>query len=176
LADDDRAWFGGITGGGEREPVTPGVLDRGGRVTGGALRGELRAEPGRLGVGTGAGAGALAGGRVHVTGVGEHVRAGLEIVKSGTLAIPAQQQDRRPFAADQDEWVVAGEGFRVVMQVLEGRLPVGRRTQREFAAGSAAVGRGGLAAAVQDGAEPGQFGVDREPGAACLLIPAADQR
>ena len=114
--------------------------------------------------------------RVHVAGVGQHVGGRFELGQVGGDAVPAEHQHRGEVGADQVERVVAGQGFRGLVQLLESLLPLGRGAQREFAAGTAAVRRGELAPAVQDAADPGLFGVHRQPGPAGLLVKPADQR
>ena len=176
-ADDDGAGFGGgqAVARGQGEPVAPGVGECGGlRVAGRPGRGELRAEPGGLLVRRLLQV--VAARRVHVAGVGQHVGGRFELGQVGGDAVPAEQQHRGEVGADQVERVVAGQGFRGLVQLLESLLPLGRGAQREFAAGTAAVRRGELAPAVQDAADPGLFGVHRQPGPAGLLVKPADQR
>jgi amino acid efflux transporter len=97
---------------GQREPVAPGVLDRGGRVAVGTVRGEFGAEVGGLGVG---GRWGLLwdffwGRRVGVAGVGDDV--GLvrrEVLQGGAGTVPAQHQRGGQVGADQQERVIAGQ-------------------------------------------------------------------
>ena len=111
-----------------------------------------------------------------MAGVGQYVGGRFELGQVGFDAVPAEQQHRGEIRADQVERVVAGQGSRGLVQLLEGRLALGRGAQRQLAAGTAAVRRGELAPAVQDAADPGLFGVHRQPGPAGLLVKPADQR
>jgi hypothetical protein len=112
-AGDDRArvGVGQAVAAGQREPVAPGVLDRGRRVGVGTVRGELRAEVLGLGV--------LVGRRVGVAGVGDDVGgAGFEALEGGAGAVPAQHQrfgGGDDVGADQEERIVAGQCFKVVV-------------------------------------------------------------
>src|SRR3984957_20184280 len=58
----------------------------------------------------------------------------------------------------------------------EGLLALGGGAERELAGGAAGVGRGLLAAGVQDAGDPRDLRVDRQPGAAGLFVTPADQR
>jgi hypothetical protein len=62
------------------------------------------------------------------------------------------------------------------VQVSEGLLALGRGAERELAAGVAGLRRGLRAAAVQDAGDPRDLRVDRQPGAAGLLVTPAHQR
>jgi len=55
-------------------------------------------------------------------------------------------------------------------------LALGGGAERELAAGAAGIGRGLLAAGVQDGRDPRDLRVDRQPRAAGLLVTPAHQR
>ena len=103
--DRGRVGVGQAVAAGQREPVAPGVLDRGGRVGAGTVRGEPGAEVLGLGV--------LVVGRVRVAGVGDHVGARLEVLKGGVLAVPAQHLRCGQAGADQEERVIAGQGAEV---------------------------------------------------------------
>jgi hypothetical protein len=112
-AGDDRArvGVGQAVPAGQREPVAPGVLDRGRRVGVGTVGGELRAEVLGLGV--------LVGRRVGVAGVGDDVGGvGFEALEGGAGTVPAQHQrfgGGDDVGADQEERVVAGQCFKVVV-------------------------------------------------------------
>jgi amino acid efflux transporter len=111
-AGDDRArvGVGQAVAAGQREPVAPGVLDRGRGVGVGTVRGELRAEVLGLGV--------LVGRRVGVAGVGDDVGVvGFEALEDGAGAVPAEHQrfgGGDDVGADQEERVVGAQLFRVV--------------------------------------------------------------
>jgi hypothetical protein len=127
VADDDRGGVGvgQAVAAGQRQPVAPGVLDRGGRVGLGAMRGELEAEVRGLGV--------LVGRGIGVPGVGDDVRGRPEVFEGGVFAVPAQHQrvgGRGEVGADQEEGVVLGQGGVVVVQVLQGLRPFGGRAER----------------------------------------------
>ena len=62
------------------------------------------------------------------------------------------------------------------MQVLEGMASLGGGAERKLAAGVAGLRRGLLAAGVQDAGDPRDLRVDRQPGAAGLLVTPAHQR
>jgi hypothetical protein len=62
------------------------------------------------------------------------------------------------------------------VQVLEGVAPLGGGAEGELAAGVAGLRRGLLAAGVQDAGDPRDLRVDRQPGAAGLLVTPAHQR
>jgi amino acid efflux transporter len=111
MADDDRGRIGAgqAVAAGQREPVAPGVLDRGGRVGAGTVRGEPGAEVLGLGVW------ALASRRVRMAGVGDHVGGRPEVLQGGMLAVPAQHQRRGQVGADQEERVVAGQGAEILV-------------------------------------------------------------
>jgi amino acid efflux transporter len=130
MPDDDRGrvGVGQAIAAGQREPVAPGVLDRGRRVGVGTVRGELGAEVLGLGVRVHSGmrsgrlsgmrSGMRSGRRVGVAGVGDDVSGRcLELLQVGAGAVPAQHQcpGVRGFGdfwgqvgADQEERVVAG--------------------------------------------------------------------
>ena len=103
---------------------------------------------------------------VHVAGVGQHVRARPQLGQARLPAVPAQHHDRAPVRADEVERVVPGQGVPVFVQLGQGARTLGGRAQRQVAAGPAAAGRGELAPAVQDAADPGHVRVHRQPGAA----------
>jgi amino acid efflux transporter len=129
--DRGRVGVGQTVAPGQREPVTPGVLDRGRRVGVGTVRGEPRSPVGGLSVR------ASGSRRVRVAGVGDDVSGRrLELLQIGAVAVPAQHQ-RLGFGdhvgADEEERVVAGQGVVVVVQVMQGSAPLGGRTEREFA-------------------------------------------
>jgi hypothetical protein len=62
------------------------------------------------------------------------------------------------------------------VQVLEGMTPLGGGAERELATGVTGLRRGLLAAGVQDAGDPRDLRVDRQPGAAGLLVTPAHQR
>ena len=62
------------------------------------------------------------------------------------------------------------------MQVVEGLVAFGGGAERELAAGVAGLRRSLLAAGVQDAGDPRDLRVDRQPGAASLLVTPAHQR
>ena len=62
------------------------------------------------------------------------------------------------------------------MQVFEGLLALGGGAEREFAARVAGLRRGLRTAGVQDAGDPRDLRVDRQPGAAGLLVTPAHQR
>jgi amino acid efflux transporter len=130
VPDDDRrrVGVGQVVAIGQREPVAPGVLDRGGRLSVGTVRGELGPEvPGldvrlRWGLLRGLGWGLLRGlrwglrwdllwsRRVGVAGVGDDVGlVRLEVLQGGACAVPAEHQRGGQVGADQEERVVAGQ-------------------------------------------------------------------
>jgi hypothetical protein len=111
-----------------------------------------------------------------VAGVADEVGTPIQALQGRVRAVPAQHLRSAQVRADQDERVVAGQGGRVVQQLLEGPVAVRGGEERELAAGPARLGRGLLAAGVQDAADPRDAGVHREPGAAGLLVTPADQR
>ena len=112
--DRGRVGVGQAVAVGQREPVAPGVLDRGGRVAVGTVRGELGAEVGGLRVRGrlrwGLLRGFFRGRRVGVAGVGDDVGlVRLEVLQSGAGTVPAQHQHGGQFGADQEERVIAGQ-------------------------------------------------------------------
>jgi len=111
VPDNDRGRVvpGQAVAAGQREPVAPGVLDRGGRVGVRTVRGELAPEALGLGVRI------LASRRIGMAGVGDHVGGRLEVRQGGVLAIPAQHQRCGQVGADQEERVVASQGAEVLM-------------------------------------------------------------
>jgi amino acid efflux transporter len=122
VPDDDRGrvGVGQAVAVGQREPVAPGILDRGGRVGVGTVRGEPGTEvPGldvrlrwglRWGLLRGLRWGLLWGRRVGVAGVGDDVGlVRLEVLQGGAGAVPAEHQRGGQVGADQEERVVAGQ-------------------------------------------------------------------
>ena len=119
VADDDRGrvGVGQAVAVGQREPVAPGILDRGGRVGVGTVRGELGTEvPGldvrglRRGLRWGLRWGLLRGLRVGAAGVGDDVGlVRLEVLQGGAGAVPAEHQRGGQVGTDQKERVVAGQ-------------------------------------------------------------------
>jgi amino acid efflux transporter len=130
VPDDDRGrvGVGQSVPVGQGEPVAPGVLDRGGRVGVGTVRGELDAEVPGLGVRVRWGLlrgllrgrlwgllrgrlwGLLRGRRVGVADVGDDVGlVRLEVFQGGAGAVPAEHQRGGQVGADQEERVVAGQ-------------------------------------------------------------------
>jgi amino acid efflux transporter len=122
VPDDDRGrvGVGQVVAIGEREPVAPGILDRGGRVGVGTVRGELGAKMlgldvrGRRGLLRGLGWGLrsslLWGRRVGVADVGDDVGlVRLEVLQGGAGAVPAEHQRGGEIGADQEERIVAGQ-------------------------------------------------------------------
>jgi hypothetical protein len=58
-----------------------------------------------------------------MAGVGDDVSGRrFQLLQGGVLAVPAEHQSRRALGrgADQEEGVVAGQGFGVFMQLLQG--------------------------------------------------------
>jgi amino acid efflux transporter len=110
MPDDDRGRIGAgqAVAAGQREPVTPGVLDRGGRVGVRTKRGEPGTEVLGLGVW------GLASRRVGMAGVGDQMSARHEVRQGGVLAIPAEHQRCGQVGADQEERVVAGQGAGIL--------------------------------------------------------------
>jgi amino acid efflux transporter len=124
MPDDDcgRVALGQAVAVGQREPVAPGILDRGDRVGVGTVRGEPGTEVRGLGV---RGRWSLRWGllwglpwgllwglpwgrRVGVAGVGDDVGlVWLEVLQGGAGAVPAQHQRGGQVGADQEERVVA---------------------------------------------------------------------
>ncbi len=171
VPDDDRGrvGVGQAVAAGQREPVAPGVLDRGRRVGVGTVRGEPGPEALGLGV--------LAGGRVGVADIGDDVGdVRFEALQGGVLAVPAEHQRGRQVGADQEERVVAGQCAGVLVHRLECWLALGGGAERELAARAAGAGRGLRTAGVQDAGDARDLRVDRQPGAAGLLVTPADQR
>jgi amino acid efflux transporter len=122
VPDDDRGrvGVGQSVPVGQGEPVAPGVLDRGGRVGVGTVRGELGPEVPGLGVRLlwsllrgllrGLHWGLLWGRRVGVAGVGDDVGlVRLEVLQGGAGAVPAEHQRGGQVGADQEERVVTGQ-------------------------------------------------------------------
>ena len=114
VPDDDRGrvGVGQAVAVGQREPVAPGILDRGGRVGVGTVRGELGTEVPGLDVRLRWGLlwGLLRGRRVGVAGVGDDVGlVRLEVLQGGAGAVPAEHQRGGQVGADQEERVVAGQ-------------------------------------------------------------------
>jgi Amino acid permease len=126
VPDDDRGrvGVGQAVAVGQREPVAPGILDRGGRVGVGTVRGELGTEVPGLGVRLRGGLRCdLRGGlrwsllrsllwsrRVGVAGVGDDVSlVRFEVLQGGAGAVPAEHQCGGQVGADQQERVVAGQ-------------------------------------------------------------------
>jgi amino acid efflux transporter len=118
VPDDDRGrvGVGQAVAVGQREPVAPGVLDRGGRVGVGTVRGELGAEMPGLGVRVRKGLrcrlpwGLFRGRRVGVAGVGDDVGlVWLEVLQGGAGAVPAEHERGGQVGADQQERVVTGQ-------------------------------------------------------------------
>jgi amino acid efflux transporter len=115
--DRGRVGVGQAVAVGQREPVAPGVLDRGGRVAVGTVRGELGAEVRGLRVWRlrwsffwGFFWGSFCGRRVGVAGVGDDVGlVRLERLQGGAGPVPAQHQRGGQVGADQEERVVAGQ-------------------------------------------------------------------
>ena len=104
------------------------------------------------------------------------VRVRFEALQRGVLAVPAEHQRGRQVGADQEERVVAGQCPVVLVHRPEGGLALGGGAERELAAGAAGAGRGLRAAGVQDAGDARDLRVDRQPGAAGLLVTPADQR
>jgi hypothetical protein len=104
------------------------------------------------------------------------VGAGLKVLEDGAAAVPGQRQHCGQVGADQDERVVAGQDGLLPGQLAQGLMAVDRRAQRELAPGTAGAGRGLRAAGVQDAGDPRDVRVQRQPGAARLLVQAAGQR
>jgi hypothetical protein len=122
VPDDDRGrvGLGQAVAVGQREPVAPGVLDRGGRVGVGTVCGELGAEVPGLGVRMPWGQlgrlfwdpfwGPFWGRRVGVAGVGDDVGlVRLEVLQGGAGAVPGEHQRGGQVGADQEERVVTGQ-------------------------------------------------------------------
>jgi len=118
VPDDDRGrvGVGQAVAVGQREPVAPGVLDRGGRVGVGTVRGELGAEMPGLGVRVRKGLrcrlpwGLFRGRGVGVAGVGDDVGlVRLEVLQGGAGTVPAEHQRGGQVGADQQERVVTGQ-------------------------------------------------------------------
>jgi hypothetical protein len=118
VPDDDRGrvGLGQAVAVGQREPVAPGVLDRGGRVGVGTVCGELGAEVPGLGVRVRWGQlgsplwGLFWGRRVGVAGVGDDVGlVRLEVLQGGAGAVPAEHQRGGQVGADQEERIVTGQ-------------------------------------------------------------------
>jgi amino acid efflux transporter len=118
VPDDDRGrvGVGQAVAVGQREPVAPGILDRGGRVGVGTVRGEPGTEVPGLGVRLRGGLrwglrwSLLRGSRVGVAGVGDDVGlVRLEVLQGGARAVPAEHQRGGQVGADQQERVVAGQ-------------------------------------------------------------------
>ncbi len=189
-ADDDGRRVAGVepVAVRQREPVAPGLGERQRRVGGRAGGGELLGEAGGLRL-----AGRVTGPRrVGVARVGEQVRARGEIANGraegrravagrrrrpwGVAAFPGQRGDRVRGSADQVEGVVGGERVEAGGEPGEEARPFGGGAQREVAPAAAAGRVGRLAAAVQQAGDPRCPRVDGQPGAAGLLVDAADQR
>src|SRR5580693_5499527 len=139
VPDDDRGrvGVGQAVAVGQREPVAPGILDRGGRVGVGTVRGEPGTEVPGLDVPLRWGLlrGLRWRRRVGVAGVGDDVGlVRLEVLQGGAGAVPAEHQRRGQVGADQEEGVVAGQCAQVVVQVFEGLLALGGGAERELAA------------------------------------------
>ena len=114
VPDDDRGrvGVGQAVAVGQRKPVVPGILDRGGRVGVGTVRGELGTEVPGLDVRLRWGLlrGLLRGRRVGAAGVGDDVGlVRLEFLQSGPGAVPAEHQRGGQVGTDQEERVVAGQ-------------------------------------------------------------------
>jgi hypothetical protein len=108
--DRGRVGVGQAVAVGQREPVAPGILDRGGRVAVGTVRGELGAEVAGLRVRGRLRFGFSRGRRVGVAGVGDDVGlVRLEVLQSGAGTVPAQHQRGGQIGADQEERVIAGQ-------------------------------------------------------------------
>jgi amino acid efflux transporter len=106
--DRGRVGVGQAVAVGQREPVAPGVLDRGSRVAVGTVRGELGTEV--RGLGVRGRSGVFWGRRVGVAGVGDDVGLiRLEVLQVGAGTVPAQHQHGGQFGADQEERVIAGQ-------------------------------------------------------------------
>jgi amino acid efflux transporter len=114
VPDDDRGrvGVGQAVAAGQREPVAPGVLDRGGRVGVGTVRGEPGTEVPGLDVRGrwGLRFGFLCGRGVGVAGVGDEVGlVRLEALQGGAGAVPAEHHRSGQVGADQQERVVTGQ-------------------------------------------------------------------
>jgi Amino acid permease len=110
--DRGRVGVGQAVAAGQREPVAPGVLDRGGRVGVGAVRGEPGTEVRGLGVRgrPGLRSGLPRGRRVGVAGVGDDVGlVRFEVLQGGVGAVPAEHQRGGQVGTDQQERVVTGQ-------------------------------------------------------------------
>lgn len=110
--DRGRVGAGQVVAAGQREPVAPGVLDRGGRVGVGTVRGEPGTEVRGLGVRgrPGVRSGLPRGRRVRVAGVGDDVGlVRFEVLQGGAGAVPAEHQRGGQVCADQQERVVTGQ-------------------------------------------------------------------
>jgi amino acid efflux transporter len=114
VPDDDRGrvGVGQAVAAGQREPVAPGVLDRGGRVGVGTVRGEPGTEVPGLDVRGrwGLRFGFLCGRGVGMAGVGDEVGlVRLEALQGGAGAVPAEHHRSGQVGADQQERVVTGQ-------------------------------------------------------------------
>jgi len=114
VPDHDRGRVGvrQAVAAGQREPVAPGVLDRGSRVGVGTVRGEPGTEVRGLGVRgrPGLRSGPPRGRRVGVAGVGDDVGlVRFEVLQGGAGAVPAEHQRGGQVCADQQERVVTGQ-------------------------------------------------------------------
>jgi len=110
--DRGRVGAGQAVAAGQREPVAPGVLDRGGRVGIGTVRGEPGTEVRGLSVRgrPGSRSGLPRGRRVGVAGVGDDVGlVRFEVLQGGAGAVPAEHQRGGQVRADQQERVVTGQ-------------------------------------------------------------------
>ncbi len=124
MADDDRGrvGLGQAVAAGQRQPVGPGVLDGGGRVAVGTVRGEPEAEVLAFGIGVRSGVG--------VAGVGDDVGARVQGLPGGLGAVPAQHRGPVLVGADQEERVVAGQGGMISVQLGQRGVALGGRAQR----------------------------------------------